>query len=103
MRRCMKQFQICGKIYRKKHLERINAREITRLKKQMKKKDTIAGLISLFIMFIYFYEYETFLTETKVNGLITKKRHESTSLNSILRSVMMIMSVVVCFFIINHY
>ena len=103
MRKCMKQFMICGKIYRKKNLARIAAKEVTKLKKQMKKKDTIAGLISLAIMIIYFYEYETFLAEVKVNGIATKKRHESTNLNSILRGLMLMMSIVVCFFVVMHY
>lgn len=66
MRKCMLQLQICGRIYRKKNLARITARDVTKIKKKMKKNDTIAGVISLVIMMIYFYEVSRHSNKKKV-------------------------------------
>ena len=64
MRKCMAQFMVCGRIYKKKNLARIAQKEIIRIKRKLKKNDTIAGMITLLIMMIYFYEVRTCLLYT---------------------------------------
>ena len=57
----------------------------------------MAALIALVIILIYFYEFELFIrVQYSDNGSIIKKRHESTSLNSVLRSIMLIGSIIIC-------
>jgi hypothetical protein len=48
-------------------------------------------------------QYEQFIKIVKENGLETKKRHQSTNINSVLRGFMIVLSLIVVFFIIMHY
>lgn len=69
---------------------------IKTLKKFIRLVDTIAAMVTTAIIFIYFYEFELFISITYAdNGTVLKKRHESISLNTILRALMLGMSIFV--------
>lgn len=81
----------------KRDIIEANQKAVKAKKNQIRFIDTIAALITSTIILIYFYEFETFIAVTyNKNGTISKKRHESTSINSILRALMLVMSIVVC-------
>lgn len=72
-----------------------NQEKIATQKKFIRFVDTVAALIALVIILIYFYEFELFIrVDYSDSGTIIKKRHESTSLNSILRTIMIIGSII---------
>ena len=71
-------------------------------KKQIRIVDTVAALIALGIIIIYFFEFELFIQiKLASNGNTLKKKHQSTAVNTYLRLIMMAASVAVSKFLQN--
>ena len=67
-------------------------------KVKLRRIDSLNGLLSLVIIMFYVVEYEIF-----ANGDTKKARFSSTAINHVLRTLMIILSAVVCFIQYFHY
>ena len=84
--------------------EREKEKIINHLKYRLKVFDTITGIITFTIIILYTIEFEWFITKMKESdGTVTKDQHQSTIINHILRTVILLLSIVVCVLIYIHY